>query len=144
MRHTRRYTLSVSVVSNYKAFPQGPLVGPWGVVPGYFNYETTQTPIIYLPSNFRTFPTPKSYSNMLRHTNTPLSQLLWRHGRSWTILFLNLINELYSLKMELETSLISHGTFVRLCARQWGCRWWSLILHKAQQNNYPRPHRLKP
>lgn len=72
----RRCTLLCGVTSKTR----GPTQGSLGSRCRTFNNETTQTRIIYLSTNFYTLPTPKSESNMLRHTSIPLNKLPRRHG----------------------------------------------------------------
>ena len=49
--------------------PQGPLVGPWGVVHQIFDYELTLVRVRQPSTNFHHFRTLKTQSNRLRNTN---------------------------------------------------------------------------
>ena len=40
--------------------PQGPLVGPWGVFPGHFDYESTLLLVRHPSTKIHQFPTPKT------------------------------------------------------------------------------------
>ena len=46
-------------LTQMKVLPEGPLVGPRGVVTRRFNHERTKTPIRYLYTHLSTFTTPK-------------------------------------------------------------------------------------
>ena len=54
------HTASGNVTSTCRGPPQEPLVCRWVVVPGSFDHEKSQTPLIYLFTNFHTFPHHKS------------------------------------------------------------------------------------
>ena len=62
------------------------------------DHELTSTHINYPSTNFHGFPTPKNSSNRIRHASTSLELVSECHGRSWMFLFLNFINDLYSLR----------------------------------------------
>ena len=116
---SRRCRLPGSIASNYKGPPQGPMVGPWESYPDISTMKQLKHILATFPWIFRTFPTPKSLSNSLKHTNTPLNQLPRSHGRLWTFWFLNLLNDLYQLKMDLETTLRPYETYFRLYDTSW-------------------------
>ena len=70
-------TQAVLLTSKQKGPPQGPLIGPWGVVVGRFDYESTPTQV--------------------RQSST-IKLVFGRHVRSLKFWFLNLLNELDKLK----------------------------------------------
>ena len=65
---------------------------------------------------FSTFFYSLNLVKMLRHTNISLNQL---PGRLWTFWFLNLLNDLHSLKMDLETEFRLYVSYVRLYHMFW-------------------------
>ena len=59
-----------SFLPNCNGPPQGPLVGPWALVPRSFDYKLTVIHVRHLTTKFHHFLTIKTYSNRLGHSNT--------------------------------------------------------------------------